>query len=72
MQRLSTIFQFVWLLKNEEGKKIENLKLLPTDYLPSFASVQWETENEKKSFTAEQRLFFKRSRIDVNIVKKGK
>lgn len=72
VQRLSTIFQFVWLLKNEEGKKIENLKLLPTDYLPSFASVQWETENEKKSFTAEQRLFFKRSRIDVNIVKKGK
>ena len=70
VQRLSTIFQFVGLLKNEEGKKIENLKLLPTDYLPSFDSVQWETENEKESFTAEQRLFFKRSRIDVNIVKK--
>lgn len=70
VQRLSTIFQFVGLLKNEEGKKIENLKLLPTDYLPSFDSVQWKTENEKESFTAEQRLFFKRSRIDVNIVKK--
>lgn len=70
VQRLSTIFQFVGILKDEDGNKIEKLKLLRTDYLPSFDSVQWESECVEKSFSPEQRLFFKRSRIDINIVKK--
>ena len=70
VQRLSTIFQFVGILKDENGELVDKLKLLPTDYLPSFNSVQWESEDTEKSFTPEQRLFFKRSRIDINIVKK--
>lgn len=70
VQRLSTIFQFVGILKDEDGNIVDSLKLLPTDYLPSFNSVQWENSDKEKSFTPEQRLFFKRARIDINIVKK--
>lgn len=70
VQRLSTIFQFVGILKDEHGELIEKLKLLPTDYLPSFNLVQWESDDKEKSFTPEQRLFFRRTRIDINIVKK--
>ena len=42
VQRLSTIFQFVGILKDEEGNKLPPLTLQKTDYLPSFAGVQWE------------------------------
>lgn len=70
VQRLSTIFQFVGIFKDEEGKKLSPLTLQKTDYLPSFAGVQWENEISELSFTKEQQLFFKRARMDVIIMKK--
>lgn len=70
VQRLSTIFQFVGILKDENGEDVKPLILLGTDYLPSFDGMQWESENEEKGFTKEQQLNFKRSRLDVTIVKK--
>ncbi len=70
VQRLSTIFQFVGVFKNEEGKLVEPLVLKKTDYLPSFEGMKWENENIEKSFTKEQKLAFKRARIDIIIVKK--
>lgn len=70
VQRLSTIFQFVGIFKDEGGRTIEPLTLLKTDYLPSFAGVKWESDKKELSFTKEQQLFFKRSRIDVVIMKK--
>lgn len=71
VQRLSTIFQFVNLFKDDEGNKIDSLTLQKTDYLPSFEGMMWDNPNDSsKSFTREQQLRFKRARIDVIIVKK--
>lgn len=70
VQRLSTIFQFVGVFKDEEGKLLEPLVLQKTDYLPSFAGMRWECSGSELGFTKEQQLIFKRSRIDIIIMKK--
>lgn len=71
VQRLSTIFQFVGIFKDEDGELIEPLVLHKTDYLPSFDGMMWKNpDNPDKSFTKEQQLAFKRARIDLIIVKK--
>lgn len=70
VQRLSTIFEFIGIFKDEDGKQVPPMTLQKTDYLPSFAGVQWESANTELSFTKEQQLRFKRSRIDVIIMKK--
>ena len=71
VQRLSTIFQFVGIFKDEDNNDIEPLVLQKTDYLPSFEGMMWSNlDNPDKSFTKEQQLAFKRARIDVIIVKK--
>ena len=71
VQRLSTIFQFVGIFKDENNMEIESLVLQKTDYLPSFDGMMWNNaSNPEKSFTKEQQLAFKRARIDVIIVKK--
>ena len=70
VQRLSTIFQFVGILKDDCGKSVPPLKLLKTDYLPSLKDMYWSGEDQNKSFTKEQQLFFKRARIDIIIMKK--
>lgn len=70
VQRLSTIFQFVGIFKDEENKELPALVLQKTDYLPSFAGVQWTNSISELSFTKEQQLFFKRARIDIVIMKK--
>ena len=70
VQRLSTIFQFVGLLKDEGGNKISPLVLQTTDYLPSFAGMTWENVDKALCFTKEQQLYFKRSRLDITIMKK--
>lgn len=70
VQRLSTIFEFVGIYKDSEGNDLPPLVLHGTEYLPSFEGVSW-ISNEGKSFSTEQKINFKRSRIDVVIVKKG-
>lgn len=70
VQRLSTIFHFVGILKDNEGKVLPKLILQRTDYLPSFDKMQWENSDEKFSFTKDQQLYFKRSRLDITIMKK--
>ena len=71
VQRLSTIFQFVGIFKDEDNNNIEPLVLQKTDYLPSFEEMMWNNpDNPNKSFTKEQQLAFKRARIDVIIVKR--
>lgn len=70
VQRLSTIFEFIGIFKNEKGITTPPLTLQKTDYLPSFEGVKWECENPELGFTKEQQLRFKRSRIDIIIMKK--
>lgn len=70
VQRLSTIFQFVGLFKDEDDNLLNPLILQKTDYLPSFEGISWNANDPSLSFTKEQQLFFKRARMDVIIMKK--
>jgi len=70
VQRLSTIFQFVGIFKNEKGELEKPLILQKTDYLPSFEGKQWNGENEENQFSNDQKIDFKRARIDIIILKK--
>ncbi|OFL22331.1 hypothetical protein HMPREF2780_02295 [Streptococcus sp. HMSC062B01] len=64
VQRLSTIFEFVGVYRNDLGELAPQLILEKTDYLPSLKGICWE------DLPKEQQIDFKRSRIDVIIVKK--
>ncbi|OEU66398.1 MAG: hypothetical protein BA863_07520 [Desulfovibrio sp. S3730MH75] len=72
LQRLSTIFQFMGILKNENGEKVEALRLNKTQYLPSFSDWAWvKDEGEEESeFDITLRLMIKRSKLNVSIVLK--
>lgn len=70
VQRLSTIFQFVGVFKDEDDNLLDPLVLKKTDYLPSFEGVKWKDDDENHSFSKQQQLTFKRARIDIVIMKK--
>lgn len=70
VQRLSTIFQFMGILKDDEGTSVPPLVLMKTKDLPSFEGMMWRADGGDHSFTREQQLEFKRARIDVTILKK--
>jgi hypothetical protein len=72
VQRLSTIFQFMGILKGTDGNLLEPLELTETRYLPSLKERRWEcgsAPNESCSLSSEQRIAFRRSKIDLKIVK---
>lgn len=72
LQRLSTIFEFVGILKEPNGDKKSPSQLQATKFLPSLDEKVWENDdNEENSFTREQRINFKRSKLDINIIKKS-
>ena len=71
LQRLSTIFQFIGILKDEEGRPVEPLSLQETKYLPALAGVEWINEiNPKKSLPKELQLVIKRSKVAASIILK--
>lgn len=71
LQRLSTIYQFMGILKDENYKSVEPLTLFGTKYLPSLEGKKWnDPDDEGNSFGQELRLIIKRSKINVSIVLK--
>lgn len=82
LQRLSTILQFVGILRDEDGNLLEPLILEPTKYLPSLAGRLWESkkkpeqqavenaqdDDDDSALTTSQRLIIKRSKIDASII----
>ena len=68
LQRLSTIFEFMGILKKDDGSIREQLRLQKTNYLPSLDNKVWESENTVESFTMTQRLLIKRAKIDIKII----
>ncbi len=72
VQRLSTIFEFVGILKTEEQQQNKSsIALQKTTYLPSLEGKKWDVPNDKEnSFNQAQRLLIKRAKIAVNIVEK--
>lgn len=67
-QRLSTIFQFMGILKDEEGKVKEAESLQETTFLPSLAGKKWDSQDEN-SLTSEQRIEIKRAKFNIIIIK---
>ena len=70
VQRLSTIFEFIGIFKEEDGIAYPPSKLIKTKYLPSLNGKMWESDDEGNSLTNAQRIYFKRSKINVQIVSK--
>lgn len=71
LQRLSTLFEFAGILKDEDGKPLPPLTLEKSKYLPSLANKRWEDDAKPdESLTSAQRLLIKRSKIDVSIILK--
>lgn len=69
LQRLSTILQFVGVLRDEDRMLIDPLTLEPTKYLPSLGGHRWDDPaNPDNSLTTAQRLIIKRSKIDASII----
>ncbi len=72
LQRLSTVFEFAGILKDEEGSSIPPLKLEKTKLLPSLERKTFEAsaEDDENCFTDTQRRYFKRAKLSVIIVQK--
>ncbi|MDB9305817.1 MULTISPECIES: DUF262 domain-containing protein [Cyanophyceae] len=71
LQRLSTIYEFVGKLKDENQQTLAPLVLEKTKYLPNLAGKKWEDINiPEESLTQTQRLLIKRSKIDATILLK--
>ncbi|MNC08561.1 hypothetical protein D3C76_871010 [compost metagenome] len=75
LQRLSTIYQFIGQLKDEDGNKIPPLVLSGTKYLPSLEGKKWEGEEhigdeDPNSIGLNLRLTIKRSKLNVSIILK--
>jgi hypothetical protein len=68
LQRLSTLFQMMGILKDADGQSVEPLTLTRTKYLPAMEGRRWSGLEEEGSFTAAQQLLIKRSKLDIKII----
>lgn len=67
LQRLSTILQFVGILKGQDGKLLPPLVLEATKYVPELAGVTWDG-SDGETLPPEARLIFKRAKINSSII----
>lgn len=65
-QRLSTILQFLQVLKDDDGNLLAPLVLKGTKFLPSLENVRWDDE---QLFTSDQKITFKREKLNFTIIK---
>ncbi|MBC2869515.1 DUF262 domain-containing protein [Streptomyces mexicanus] len=71
VQRLSTIFQFVGVYRDHEGRLAQPLILQPTEYLPALEGYTWEVATGSgKVFTDAMRRDFKRAKLEFRIIRK--
>jgi len=71
VQRLSTIFEFMGIFRDDSGNTVSGSQLVKTPYLKSLENKQYENKADPtNSLTMSQRLFLKRGKIDIKIIKK--
>lgn len=71
LQRLSAIFQFAGILRDQAGQQLPPLVLTKAKYLPSLQGKFWEDiadPENPNALTPQQRIDIKRSKLDVNII----
>lgn len=66
-QRLSTIFQLVGILKGESGKRLDQLRMTRTKFLPSLEGKTWDG-TDCDGIGKNNQLLIKRSKLDVRII----
>ncbi|GJM25446.1 MAG: hypothetical protein DHS20C16_18610 [Phycisphaerae bacterium] len=71
LQRLSTIFEFVGILRQSDGRRAEPSVLVGTNFLPSLADKRWDAQEGRgdDSIGQTQQLEIKRARLRVEILK---
>ena len=71
LQRLSTIYEFMGILKRDNGDLYPPLVLNKTKHLPSLEGKKWDDpEDIANSLDVPQRLYIKRSKFHANIILK--
>jgi hypothetical protein len=70
LQRLSTIFEFVGVLRDEDGELLPGSELVGTDNLESLAGKYWGPDQGADYLTATQQRIIKRTALDLKIVKR--
>ncbi|WP_158583903.1 DUF262 domain-containing protein [Salinibius halmophilus] len=70
LQRLSTIFSFLGIFKNENGEVQPPLQLTATEYLPELEGKFWNQDFDENCLSKELQRAFKREKIDLKIIKK--
>jgi len=71
LQRLSTVLEFVGVLKDPEGTVVPTFRLEGTQFLPSLSDKGWEPSgpNAGDGIGSLQQIQFKRARMRVEILK---
>lgn len=70
LQRISTILEFMGVLKDPDTGKLRRSKLIKTKYLPSLENTVWqECHKGERSLDKPLQLFFRRHRMDFQILK---
>jgi Protein of unknown function DUF262 len=69
VQRLSTIFQFMGVLKDENNEPLQPFRCEEAPFLKSLKDLTYDRD-DGASLNPTQRLDFKRARIDVKIIKR--
>jgi uncharacterized protein with ParB-like and HNH nuclease domain len=74
LQRLSTILEFVGVLKDEKNENLNAVALQKTKYLPSLENMYYDNfekiSSESSFFDRETKLVFKRATIIVEVIKR--
>jgi hypothetical protein len=70
LQRISTVLEFMGVLRDPDTGEIRRSKLLRTKYLPSLEGMVWQAkEPGEETLDKALQLFFRRHRIDFQILK---
>lgn len=74
LQRVSTILEFMGILRDPDDTEITKPPsvLMATKYLPSLEEMRWVPDNDDQSkphFEKSLQLFFRRARIDFQVLK---
>ena len=68
LQRLSTIFQLVGVLKDDKGQSVDPLILKGTQYLPALKGKKWKEDGTDASIGEVNQRLIRRAKFDVQIV----
>jgi hypothetical protein len=70
LQRISTILEFMGLLRDPDTGNLRRSCLIKTKYLPSLEGVVWKAQDSQEHpLDTALQLFFRRKRIDFQILK---